>query len=408
MQGNFVDSEKHSQAKIRIARRRVEHDAYKSLPVGLLVFQYRPVARFWLLDGNPAAKRLTGIDARRWRGTDLGDIWPEAKRRGYCEILAVMVRGDARAPTAELRCRDERTQRDLAIRAFAMHGSRLGTMITDASTASPTASPGTSRVRCAGGGRCLFDDGMPGDGSPLMNFVQTVHDLRVPLLNVEGFSHDVRELVERISRQLQTSSPDDLRHARDLLDHDVSDLLGYVSQGVARLRELTDGLASLAGKGGETLTPIVLDMKELAKDVVALQAHTIRQRGVRVEVLDLPPAVGDRSAVNRVLSNLLINAIQALVPERPGIVVIGHDGREGDRQRYYVRDNGVGLEPQHYEVIFETFCRLRPESAAGCGVGLAAVKRIVEAHGGRVSVDSAPGAGSTFTFTLQAPPAPQT
>ncbi len=117
---------------------------------------------------------------------------------------------------------------------------------------------------------------------------------------------------------------------------------------------------------------------------------------------DLPPVWGDPTALERVLANLIGNAVLYLDPARPGMIEVGcvedSDGAApGPRLRtYYVRDNGMGIPPGAADKIFRVFQRLHPKHAGGEGLGLTIVQRIVERHDGEVWVESCEGEGSTF------------
>lgn len=110
-------------------------------------------------------------------------------------------------------------------------------------------------------------------------------------------------------------------------------------------------------------------------------------------------AWGDRTAIDRVLSNLVSNALNYLHPDRPGTVDIGGESN-GEFTRCWVRDNGLGIPASAMPRLFQVFQRFHPERSPGEGMGLAIVKRIIERHGGRVWVESQEGEGSTFSFSI--------
>jgi signal transduction histidine kinase len=111
---------------------------------------------------------------------------------------------------------------------------------------------------------------------------------------------------------------------------------------------------------------------------------------------DLPWVLGDRRAISRVFDNLLSNAIRHT--DRDGRIAIeAHE--HSSRVHFSVSDTGEGIPEQQLDSIFSRFVHVG-ERQGGTGLGLALVKRLVEAHGGQVSVESRPGAGATFTFTL--------
>jgi signal transduction histidine kinase len=151
--------------------------------------------------------------------------------------------------------------------------------------------------------------------------------------------------------------------------------------------------------------------------VVDALAGTIEARGAVVTVRELPPAWGDPGVIEQIFGNLIGNALNFLDPERVGRIEIGacepepvaatHSSEPpAVRTRtYYVRDNGLGIAAGSMSKVFRAFQRLHGEVAEGDGIGLALVRRSVERHGGRVWVESAEGAGSTFFVVLPEQPA---
>jgi signal transduction histidine kinase len=127
-----------------------------------------------------------------------------------------------------------------------------------------------------------------------------------------------------------------------------------------------------------------------------------------VTVGDLPPAWGDPQALEQVFANLIDNAVNYLDPQRPGQVEVGSREEAGDPaaglRTYYVKDNGLGIPEAQQDKVFLAFQRLHPDAAPGEGIGLALVRRVVERHGGRIWLESAPGAGSTFFVALPVRP----
>ena len=116
----------------------------------------------------------------------------------------------------------------------------------------------------------------------------------------------------------------------------------------------------------------------------------------------MPEVIADRSGVEAVLQNLLSNAIKYRHPDREPVVRISAEAANG-MCMVRVEDNGIGIAPEYREKVFEMFGRLHGrEQYPGNGIGLALCRRIVERHGGRIWLESEPGAGSAFCFTLPA------
>jgi len=130
--------------------------------------------------------------------------------------------------------------------------------------------------------------------------------------------------------------------------------------------------------------------------------YKIQQKRAEVVFDKLPPCYGDESQINQVFSNLIDNALNYLHPDRKGIITVTGQ-TEGGRSRYCVSDNGVGIQKTHQKKIFEIFHRLNPnESVPGEGLGLTIVRRIVDRHKGKITVESEPGMGSRFFVELPA------
>ncbi|HET8629757.1 MAG TPA: CHASE3 domain-containing protein [Thermomicrobiales bacterium] len=243
-------------------------------------------------------------------------------------------------------------------------------------------------------------------------FVYSVsHDLRSPLVNLQGFSQELA-LVGQDLRALLSGGevPQALRQrGLALVDEDMAEALRFIQTGVTRLSTIIDALLGLSRAGRVEYRWQAVDVAALVARLVDSRRATIAGRGATVAVRDLPPAWGDPTALERLFANLLDNALAYLDPARPGRVEVGGaaDGGAPDRRTYYVSDNGLGIPAHAQARIFQAFQRHHPEVAPGEGLGLALVRRIVERHGGAIRVASTVGAGSTFFVELPGqPPGP--
>ncbi|MBU6174641.1 MAG: hypothetical protein KGQ60_12605, partial [Planctomycetes bacterium] len=131
------------------------------------------------------------------------------------------------------------------------------------------------------------------------------------------------------------------------------------------------------------------------QDLISRKGAVVRIEG------EMAPCMGDPERITQLLQNLVSNALRYNLGSAPE-VVIGSIRKNATETTIFVRDNGIGIDPQHHQQIFRMFRRLhRREEIEGTGAGLAICKRIVEAHGGRIWVESQLGRGSTFFFTLR-------
>jgi light-regulated signal transduction histidine kinase (bacteriophytochrome) len=211
-------------------------------------------------------------------------------------------------------------------------------------------------------------------------------------------SHDLREPLRTITGFLGLLS----RRHRDRLDDEGREFIDLAVAGAKRMDSLIAELLeySRTGRGETTAEPTDLD----AAWSVAVRnlSAAIAETGAEVTAGRLPVVMADRGEMVQVLQNLLGNAIKygGCDPRIHAEAV-----RRGDQWEISVSDDGPGIDPRHHERIFVLLQRLhRNDEVEGTGMGLAICKKIVEHHGGRISVDSSAGDGARFTFTLPAAP----
>ncbi|WP_017773782.1 sensor histidine kinase [Paraburkholderia kururiensis] len=253
-------------------------------------------------------------------------------------------------------------------------------------------------------------------------FIYSVsHDLRSPLVNLQGFSNELQVSCDDLRTTVETARLPAPEHERlaEVLDGDIRESLQFVRHAVNRAAAIIDALLRISRAGRvEYHWQRVSIGRVMARIVDGLEG-TLAGRGVSIAVRELPPAWGDPAAIEQVFGQLTGNALRYLDPARPGRIEVGaldpepeepvdeHDPAAVPRPRmrtYYVRDNGVGIPAGSLPGMFRAFSRLRTDTAEGEGIGLVIVRRTVERHGGRAWVESVEGAGSTFFFTLPEQP----
>ncbi len=236
-------------------------------------------------------------------------------------------------------------------------------------------------------------------------FVYSVsHDLRSPLVNLQGFSQELK-IVSADLRKILTHDavPADVRaQAAKLLDGEMKESLSYIEAAVARLSRIIDALLRLSRAGRVEYHPRSVDLNELVGRIVNAAHGTIAERNAEVVVKDLHSAWGDPIALEQVFGNLIGNALNYLRPDEPGRIEVGERQFE-DKRVYYVRDNGLGIPEKYLPQLFRAFRRLHPEVAGGEGMGLAIVRQAVERHGGKIWAESKEGYGATFYVSFPEP-----
>jgi light-regulated signal transduction histidine kinase (bacteriophytochrome) len=185
------------------------------------------------------------------------------------------------------------------------------------------------------------------------------------------------------------------------LDESAQEFIRYAVNGALRMKTLINDLLvySRVGTRGGPFTPV--DLEKTLRDALQNLEVAIAENQATITHDPLPTVAGDAMQLLRLLQNLLGNAIKFRREEPPRIHVQATS--RGGHWLFSIRDNGIGIDPQYYTRIFQVFQRLHTrEQYAGTGIGLAVCKRVVERHGGSIWVESKPGEGSTFYFTLPA------
>ncbi|WP_118181363.1 sensor histidine kinase [Paraburkholderia phosphatilytica] len=241
-------------------------------------------------------------------------------------------------------------------------------------------------------------------------FIYSVsHDLRSPLVNLQGFSKELQVSCDELRATVAAAGLPDAERSRltTVLDGDVEESLGFLRSAVTRAAAIIEALLRISRAGRLEYQWQRVQVGQVVRRVVDSLQTRIDSRGARIELQELPPAWGDPGAIGQVFTSLIGNAVNFLDPGRPGVIEVGALEPEPPGEphvtrtrTYYVRDNGLGIPAAYMPKMFHAFQRLHGDVSQGDGVDLAVVRRIVERLGGRVWVESEEGRGSTFFAAL--------
>lgn len=207
------------------------------------------------------------------------------------------------------------------------------------------------------------------------------HDLQTPLRSIGGFAQLLAESYRgRLDAQADVWLDTLVRSAQRMHDL-IRDLLGY----------------SRVDSQGSPFKPT--DFNQLCREVLEALDGSIRGTSGKITLDPLPIVYGDRTQLGQLLQNLIDNGLKYHGQEAPRIHISA--SRSEGEWVFAVRDNGIGIARKHLESVFDIFRRLHTQKKyPGTGIGLAVCRRVVHRHGGRIWVESEPGRGSTFYFTL--------
>jgi signal transduction histidine kinase len=229
----------------------------------------------------------------------------------------------------------------------------------------------------------------------------TSHDLRSPLVNIQGFSSELAHACETIREACESDADGNGLKQRVLpcVQTEIPEALKYIRSGVTKMEALLSGLLKLSRLGRVELNVQPLDMTGMIEDILGLVDYQLKQANMEAVMHPMPNCVGDEVQLNQVFSNLIDNAIKYRNPDRRGRIEVS--GRiDGETAVYEVSDNGIGIEPDYLETVFEIFHRLDPRLETGEGLGLTVARRILDRHNGSISVRSTRGEGSVFIVRL--------
>jgi light-regulated signal transduction histidine kinase (bacteriophytochrome) len=210
-------------------------------------------------------------------------------------------------------------------------------------------------------------------------------------------SHDLQEPVRMVSNFTELLG----RRYGDRLDDDGREFIRFAIDGARRMQRLIQDLLKYSRVGTHGQEPAPVSAEVVLGGVLANLRMAIDESGAVIHHDPLPEVMADESQIAQLLQNLIANAIKFHGPSTPQIHIAAE--LQGNHWQFVVGDNGIGIDPDQHERVFQIFQRLHSrDEYPGSGIGLAVCKRIVQRHGGQIWLESQPGAGSTFFFTLPA------
>jgi len=208
-------------------------------------------------------------------------------------------------------------------------------------------------------------------------------------------SHDLQEPVRNVTVYSELIG----KRYRDVLDEEGRRFLGFLTEGGSRLAMLISDLLAYTRAGASESDVTIHSAEAVLQYTLSGLSEAIRESQATVTHDDLPDVAMGEAHLQQLLQNLIGNALKYRTDEPPRIHISATD--TGSAWRFSVQDNGIGIDPSYREKIFGVFKRLhRDQKYSGTGIGLAICQRVVERYGGKIWVESAPGEGSTFYFTV--------
>ncbi len=226
------------------------------------------------------------------------------------------------------------------------------------------------------------------------------HDLRSPLVNIQGFSKELYKTFEFVKSVIYLEERTNVIRERlsKLFEIDIPDSFNYIFTSTYKMDFLIAGLLKISRLGKTIPHKKETDMNQLLQVVLNIFEYQIKEKNVNITLQDLPSCYCDEMMINQVFSNLIDNSIKYLSPDRIGEIIIS-GCVENENAIYCVKDNGIGIQSNYYGKIFELFHQL-DITQKGEGLGLAIAKKIIEKHNGKIWLNSEQKIGSSFFISL--------
>ena len=330
-----------------------------------------------LISWNPGAVEVYGYEAEEIIGKHFSILYPEEDRA-------------QKVPEAELRTATEEQFADDTRWLLNKKGECFWAEgVTTAVRNRRGSVVGFAKVTRDATERRKLEQQLERSNEELQKFAYTVsHDLQEPLRTIRSYA-------ELLSRRYSGK-----------LDGDANEFLHFLMDASGRMTLLLKDLLaySQAGRPDRT-TPEPTATANILQWALMNVDRQAKEAGATITYGSLPLVEADQTQLLQVFQNLLGNAIKYRSAEPPVIHISAV--REGDVYEFSVRDNGIGVDPEHHERIFGVFKRLHGKEIPGTGIGLAICRKIIESHGGRLWIESELGKGSTLKFTLPAHDSPE-
>jgi PAS domain S-box-containing protein len=366
-----ISERKQAEALLRDSEARFR-SIVDSSPTAIYTYSLEAGDRLVLTGANPSADRIIGISHHELVGKTIEEAFPELAATEIPEMYRSVARGELGSQSFEVPYEDDRFSGYYSVTVFRMGPNTIAVDFLDIS----------DRKRAENELRERTDE-LVRSNAELEKFAYIAsHDLQEPLRMVASYT----QLLQR--------------RYEGRLDADADDFIGYAVDGASRMQALINELLAYSRVGTQGAPFAKTDLDDVLERVVRALGPALSESGGQVTYGEMPTIVCDPTQMGQVFQNLIANALKFRGHEPPVVRVVAQRG-EGEWE-FSVKDNGIGIEPEFSDRIFVIFQRLQSRAEyPGTGMGLAICKRIVERHGGKIWVESEPGHGSDFRFTVR-------
>jgi PAS domain S-box-containing protein len=380
----FVDITERIQAEEQLRQNEAKLAAFFSAMTEMVLICKITTAHtgtnstYTIIDCNPAFTHITGISAQKARNTPADRVFNQTPPPFLKELTAV------NRDKTPLHLEYHYAARDkyLSVSVVSLMDNMLALIATDITE--------THRSR----------ELIQQKNRELEQIIYVAsHDLRSPLVNIDGYSRELNLALGDIRKLFESKSVKSERRSLALLTQEIEEDLEHIQKSAAQMDGLLRGLLKLSRLGRAAIHIEDVEMNSLISEILQNTSYLIKKHGVTVETGNLPSCSADRMQLHQVFTNLIVNGIKYRRKDTPCRLKIS--GRTEDKfSIYLISDNGRGIAQRNLSRIFELFHRITPGEDSGEGLGLTISQQIIHRLGGEIWVESTPKEGSTFYIQL--------
>lgn len=228
----------------------------------------------------------------------------------------------------------------------------------------------------------------------------TSHDLRSPLVNIQGFSSELEYSVESIKNEMKSETDVEVLKNRmtNFYENDINESLRFIKTSTRKMDSLLKGLMKISRVGRSVPNISNVDMNKLLVEIKSNFEYMLITQGVDLIIKELPNCYGDYGILNQIFSNIIENSIKNMKDDGNKVIII-NGYMNGNKSNYLVMDNGIGIDKKYQKEIFRMFTKL-DNSKDGEGIGLTIIQKLVLKLNGTISLKSEKGKGTSFLVEL--------
>lgn len=339
----------------------------------------RPI-NYQIKDCNNSFMDVMGLKKEEIINRYATDLWQTTTLPYFDEVVKVALTGEP----FDYQIFDQKLDKHLMVSVVSPEKNSFATITTDITSLK------------------LVQDAIVEKNKELENYLYiTSHDLRTPLVNIQGFSLRLQKQTNAI-KDLANQCQLDIEKREEITkitDESIPKALEYIFTNITKMDSLINGLLQISRAGRLKMTINEVPMNQLINSIISAHNFQLTEIGAKIVIEELPNCFGDQQLLNQLFSNIVANAIKYREISRPLELTISGKTKY-NKVIYAVKDNGIGIEPRHMTKIWDVFFRV-DNLLIGEGLGLSLVKRIIDKHKGKVWVESTFSEGSTFFIELQ-------